>query len=143
MRIRPSRPADCERLFEIWHAAVLATHDFLAEEDRAFFAGMVRDHYLPAASLWVAVDDEDGPIAFMELSDNNVDALFVAPEAHGKGIGRSMIDHARSLHPRLKVDVNEQNGGATAFYERMGFRRVGRSVRDDTGRPYPILHLAD
>ena len=143
MPIRSSRPEDRDRLFEIWHSAVLATHDFLAEEDRAFFAGMVCDHYLPAVSLWVAADDVDRPIAFMGLTDNKVDALFVAPEAHGKSIGRSMIDHARSLHPRLKVDVNEQNGGATAFYERMGFRRVGRSERDDTGRPYPILHLAD
>ena len=37
MRIRAARPQDRERLYEIWHEAVLATHHFLSEEDRAFF----------------------------------------------------------------------------------------------------------
>jgi putative acetyltransferase len=28
------------------------------------------------------------------------------------------------------------------FYERLGFKRIGRSPLDDAGRPYPLLHLA-
>jgi putative acetyltransferase len=38
--------------------------------------------------------------------------------------------------------VNEQNEGACAFYRKLGFRQVGRSELDDSGRPFPILHLA-
>ena len=141
MRVRPSRHDDRERLFQIWREAVAATHHFLSAEDRDFFSTLVRDQYLPATAFTVGVDEQDRPIAFLGMSGAKIDALFVAPDQHGRGIGRRMIDHARQGHPKLSVDVNEQNEGAVAFYERMGFRRAGRSEFDDSGRPYPILHL--
>ena len=141
MRLRSSRPDDVGRLFEIWREAVEATHGFLSAEDRVFFSTLVRDRYLPATAFTVAVDEEDRPIAFLGMSGAKIDALFVAPDQHGRGIGRRMIEHAQLEHSKLSVDVNEQNGGALAFYERMGFSRAGRSELDDSGRPYPILHL--
>lgn len=118
-----------------------ATHHFLSAEDRDFFSTLVRDQYLRATEFTVAVDEQDRPIAFLGMSGTKINALFVAPDQHGRGIGRRMIDHARQGHPKLSVDVNEQNEGAVAFYQRMGFRRAGRSEFDDSGRPYPILHL--
>lgn len=141
MRIRASRAADVPRLYEIWETAVAATHGFLSPEDRDFFAGIVRDQYLPALPFTVAVDEEDRPVAFLGMTESKIDSLFVSPDRHGHGIGRRLIDHARAAHPVLTVDVNEQNEAAVGFYERMGFRRVGRSERDDSGRPYPLLHL--
>jgi putative acetyltransferase len=42
----------------------------------------------------------------------------------------------------LRVDVNEGNPGALAFYRRLGFTQTGRSPLDGAGRPYPLLHLA-
>ncbi|MGY0625916.1 MAG: GNAT family N-acetyltransferase, partial [Paraglaciecola chathamensis] len=41
-----------------------------------------------------------------------------------------------------KVDVNEQNPKALGFYQRIGFKVVGRSELDGQGKPYPLLHLA-
>ena len=35
-----------------------------------------------------------------------------------------------------------QNPQAQAFYERFGFRVVGRSPLDGQGNPYPLLHMA-
>jgi putative acetyltransferase len=40
-----------------------------------------------------------------------------------------------------RLDVNEQNDQAVGFYRRMGFAAVGRSERDYTGKPYPLLHM--
>ncbi|MGE0773305.1 MAG: hypothetical protein AB7K37_16455 [Cyclobacteriaceae bacterium] len=37
--------------------------------------------------------------------------------------------------------MNEDNPGAAAFYQRMGFKVVSRSPTDPLGKPYPILHL--
>ena len=132
-----------ERLFRIWQGAVEATHHFLAPEDFADIERLVENDYLPAAQLWVAVGDDDRPLGFMGLSGSNIDALFVDPERHGQGIGRALVAHAQAIaRSGLTVDVNEQNESGAGFYERLGFRRAGRSELDDQGRPYPLLHMA-
>ena len=139
--IRASRPEEAARLFEIWQAAVAVTHSFVAPDDLRLFARIVREEYLPNAGFWVAVDEQDRPLGFMGMSGTNVDSLFVDPEHIGRGLGRALMDHARTIAPGLSVDVNEQNEAAVGFYRRLGFRLVGRSEVDDNGRPYPILHF--
>jgi putative acetyltransferase len=139
--IRPARLNDKDTLFAIWLRAVRAAHLFLSEADINFYSGLVRMEYLPQALLWVAVDDADQPLGFMGMTEDKIDALFVAPEQHSKGVGRALVEYARRMSPNLSVDVNEQNEGARSFYRRMGFREVGRSELDDHGRAFPIIQL--
>ena len=139
--IRPSRPQDLPALFRVWENAVRATHSFLPEEDLDFYARQVRDDYLPAHRFWVAAGADGEPLGFMGMTGAKIDALFVDPSCHGRGIGQALIDHAASLARDLTVDVNEQNEGAYSFYRKLGFRQIDRSELDDTGRPFPILHL--
>jgi putative acetyltransferase len=139
--IRAKTHADVPALFDIWRRAVIATHHFLSAADFAEIEALVRDIYLPAAELWVAADESAPPVGFIGLSGAHIDALFVAPNAHGRGVGRRLVEHARGMPRPLSVDVNEQNEGALAFYRRLGFRVSGRSPTDDQGRPYPLLHL--
>ena len=141
IRIRASRADDIERLFEIWQAAVASTHDFVSPEHKAEIAGIVREQYLPNAPLWVIVEEEDQPLGFLGMTGSSVDSLFIDPARHGQGLGAALMAYAATLAADLSVDVNEQNEAAVAFYERLGFRRVGRSPTDDSGRPYPLLHL--
>jgi putative acetyltransferase len=140
--IRPSSPPDLPALFQIWDKAVRATRSFLPQEDLDFYARQVRDDYLPFHSFWVATGDNGDPKGFMGMTGAKIDALFVDPSCHGRGIGRALVDHAAALAGDLTVDVNEQNTGARAFYEKLGFRLIGRSELDEAGQPYPILHLA-
>lgn len=138
--IRPAAPEDAASNLQIWRDAVRATHDFLTPEDLAAIDALVAEH-LPAMVSWVKTDGRDRPLGFMALTGAHIDALFVDPGSHGQGVGRALVAHARTLHPDLTVDVNEQNPRAIGFYERLGFRRTGRSETDDQGRPYPLLHL--
>lgn len=140
--IRRSTPADTGRMFDIWRAAVLATHDFLAPADFDEIEQLVRDQYLPSAEFLVATDDEDRPHAFLGMLETHVDALFVDPAARGQGIGRAMLAHVAADVGPLTVDVNAQNVQAVGFYEHLGFKVTGRSSTDDQGRPYPLLHMA-
>lgn len=140
MIIRHSQRHEGERLIAIWCRSVDATHDFLSAQDRADIEVQVRA-FLPEAPLWVAVDDNDVPVAFMLLSEHHLEALFVDPDARGTGVGRKLVEHALSLIPDLTTDVNEQNAQAVGFYQKMGFVVTGRSETDDHGRPYPLLHL--
>jgi putative acetyltransferase len=142
LRIRPARADDAARLLEVWEAAVRATHHFLSEQDVAFYRGVVRDNYLPTADLHVAVEEPDRPVGFLGLYESDIEALFVDPDLHGRGVGRALLQHARALRPDLTVSVNEQNAQARGFYEAMGFRAVGRSETDPEGRPFPLIHMA-
>jgi putative acetyltransferase len=81
--LRPARPEDVPRLLAIWRGAVLATHDFLSPADFAEIETLVGERYLPSAPLWVAVDPDDVPVAFMGLTDRHIDSLFVDPRRRG------------------------------------------------------------
>ncbi len=140
IKIRTSRPGEGERAVEIWRAAVDATHDFLSQQDRVAIDEMVCG-FLPQVPLWLAVDGNDHPIAFMLIDNGHMQALFVDPAVRGKGVGAGLVRQGLALHPKMTTDVNEQNAQAVGFYERMGFKRIGRSPVDDQGRPYPIIHL--
>ena len=138
--IRASRAEEQERLFEIWHDAVRATHGFISEQDFQFYAGLVRNEMLPAGGFWVAADDADRAVGFLHLDGQKVEALFVDPAHHRQGIGRALMDHALKLSSTLELDANEQSG-AVDFYRSLGFREVGRSELDGAGRPYPLVHM--
>lgn len=137
--IRRSRPDEGARIIEIWRGAVDATHDFLTPDDRLAIVEMVCG-FLPHSPLWLAVDENDHALAFMLIDDGHMEALFVDPARRGTGIGAALVKHGLTLHPKMTTDVNEQNDQAVRFYERMGFKRIGRSPIDGQGRPYPLIH---
>jgi putative acetyltransferase len=143
MTIREARPSDFDDLLDVWLRSVRATHTFLTEDDIQSLLPLVRDEALPALELWVLAADDGTPVGFMGLDGASVEALFIAPEWLRRGGGRRLLDHARALKGRLRVDVNEQNPEALHFYAASGFAVVGRSEVDDGGRPFPLLHLRE
>jgi putative acetyltransferase len=143
MRIRAAADADFDTLIEIWLRSVRATHKFLSEDAIQALLPDVRNLALPNLELWVLCSDASQPIGFMGLAEGSIEALFLAPEHAGQGGGRMLVEHARRLKGRLRVDVNEQNPEALGFYLGQGFEVVGRSPTDAAGRPFPLLHLQE
>ncbi|MBE7734178.1 acetyltransferase [Devosia faecipullorum] len=139
-KLRTSTNQDLARVLDIWRSAVDATHDFLAREDRVAIEAEVVS-FFPHVNFVLASDEADVPQGFMFLHDGHLEALFVAPEKHGLGIGKLLIGSALRDNPGLTTDVNEQNQSALGFYEHQGFERTGRSPVDGQGRPYPLIHL--
>lgn len=66
-----------------------------------------------------------------ESDDVEINAIYVAPDMQGQGIGTALLEIA-AAHPRLAkarhitLDVWEQNRRACAFYRRHGFAIVGK-----------------
>lgn len=140
MILRPGTPADVPRALAIWRAAVDATHGFLTPADRAEIDIMVAEQFLPHVALILAEDD-GGVQGFLVMDGDMIDALFVDPAMHGRGVGTALLAHALKLSPNATVDASEQADNALPFYLARGFEVTGRSETDPQGRPYPLIHL--
>lgn len=141
--IRLSLAADIAAIHQVWRASVDATHGFVAPEDTALYEKLLLTLYLPQKPQWLALAPDGTTIqGFIGLTGPKIDALFVHPDWHRKGVGRRLIDLAVGFNPHLLVDVNSQNPGAVDFYAALGFLEVGRSPVDHAGKPYPLIHMA-
>ncbi|WP_409012144.1 acetyltransferase [Aeromonas salmonicida] len=140
MKIEQAKTRDHPTLISLWEASVRATHHFLPEEEIDALKLLILEHYFAAVDL-VCARDDTGITGFCGVLDGNIEMLFLAPEARGRGIGRLLVAHAISRQGATRVDVNEQNVQALGFYQRMGFVVTGRSPLDGQGKPYPLLHM--
>lgn len=138
--LRAGRPDDHDEIMRIWREASRIGHPFLTEADLDVQERVTRKEHLPQANLVVA--ERAGRIAgFIATLDDYIGALFVAPQAQGSRVGRRLVEDAQARSASLQLDVYEDNLGARAFYERLGFIRLGRSEHDDEGRPLPVVRL--
>ena len=131
---------DYTALAEIWERSVRATHEFLDEASIKDIKAALIPDYFPNVDLY-AVSVNDSLVGFIGLREDMIEMLFVDSESRGRGYGSELIGFAIE-RGATKVDVNEQNPSALAFYQAKGFRITGRDETDDAGRPFPILHLS-
>lgn len=125
MRIRAARSADVEALHDL--------RSRVAENVLSDPARVTESSYLPYladGAAWVA--ETDGGIAgfaILDLQDASVWALFVAPEAEGRGIGRAL--HARLIEEATGrgfagLTLRTAPGTrAERFYTEAGWTRAG------------------
>jgi putative acetyltransferase len=142
MQIVRAVKADHSQLIEIWDASVRATHDSLSEGDLVTLKPLILEQYFDAVDLWCARAEDGEILGFCGVHDGNIEMLFIAPYARGKGLGTLLVKHAIQNLGAVKVDVNEQNEQALGFYRHLGFSVVGRSPLDGQGKPYPLLHMS-
>ena len=132
--------ADFSVLIDIWERSVRATHNFLPEEEIIHLKPLILNKYFHHVLLHQYVLDGQ-IVGFIGTSSDNIEMLFIDPEFRAQGIGRVLTDFAINELKIEKVDVNEQNPQAVGFYEKLGFKVIGRSELDGQGKPYPLLHL--
>lgn len=80
-------------------------------------------------------------LGFIALSGKIVQALYLAPEAVGQGLGRSLIDHAKARTDRLELWTHQANSAARRFYLRQGFYENRLTNGEDNDERQPDVHL--
>jgi len=88
-----------------------------------------------------ALKEDNSILGFIGTDKESVEMLFGEASQRGKGIGKKLLLYAFENIGITKVDVNQDNHQAVAFYKHFGFETKTVSEVDGFGKPYPILHM--
>ena len=117
---------------QIWLQANLDAQAFIPASFWEAHFEMVRD-LLPQAELYVHEDAGTRQIdGFIGLTENHIEGIFVVKSARSKGIGKALLDYAKSRKPRLDLSVYQKNERALAFYQREQFTVQSEGIDEDT-----------
>lgn len=131
--VRKMRPAEVDAVADIWLETNIEAHSFVPER-------YWRDHFeavkglLAQAELYV-FEGETGVQGFIGLDAGYIAGIFVKSGARAGGIGKKLLDYAKSGRSRLTLRVYQKNAGAVRFYQREGFTVQEEPVDESTGEP--------
>lgn len=87
--------------------------------------------------VWVSGEPIEGFMA-LDLGNDVVTALYVAKPGHG--IGKRLLDHAKTGREALELWTFVANEGARRFYAREGFQEIRQTDGDnEEGLPDVLL----
>lgn len=132
--------SDRSAVLALWEASVRTSHGFFCEADIRDYLLLLEQQWLRQVRLQGLRDRHGCLLGFSGVSGERLEMLFIDPQHWGLGVGSVLLRHALHLGVH-RVDVNEQNPRALAFYQARGFAIEGRSALDGAGKPYPLLHL--
>ena len=130
--IRKFESRDLDAVMQIWLHGNLNAHAFIAASFWTEHFEMVRD-LLPQAELYVHEDAGTRQIdGFIGLTENHIEGIFVAKAARSKGIGKALLEYAKSRKPCLTLSVYQKNQRALAFYRREQFIVQSEGIDEGT-----------
>jgi len=129
--LRPAAATDATAVADVYLTAFHATYAFPLAHSDAQVRAWIRDVLIPAGETWVATAD-GVVVAMAVIRPGDLDQLYVAPGAQGRGIGTRLLDLAKRRSPQgIALYTFQVNDRARAFYERHGF--VADRFGDGTG----------
>jgi putative acetyltransferase len=133
VRIRQYQNSDLDAVLSSWEVATRLAHPFMTDEFIAQERINVAEIYMPNTDTWV-IDFDNNIEGFIALMGNEVGALCLNPDHHGKGAGKILMDKAQQLHGDLEVEVFKENSIGRKFYSKYGFKELEEKLHEPTGR---------
>ncbi|WP_424942312.1 N-acetyltransferase family protein [Aliiroseovarius crassostreae] len=139
MRITQATPADAPAIANIlstWNAStpwMPRAHSRGAERG---FARMLVD------KGWVQVArDPQRVVGFLARDASEIHALYLAPHARGRGVGKALLDQAKAHCDHLGLYTFVANDPARRFYLREGFIETHRTDGQDNDEGLPDIRF--
>ena len=113
--IRKFKESDLPRIMQIWLSANKEAHGFIKEGywDENFEAVKAT---LPCAEVYIHENAEAEPDGFIGLDGGHIEGLFVDKTARNMGIGKELLDFAKTKQARLTRNVYIKNSRTMKFY---------------------------
>ncbi|WP_082807878.1 glutamine-hydrolyzing GMP synthase [Helicobacter himalayensis] len=131
-------------LVDLWEDSVRDSHEFLTENAILEIKNDVNALLEKSKNTLVATDEETF-LGFLGVEHNRIEMLFVHPKFFRRGVGRALLREAFMRHLKqfdsIVVDCNADNARGLKFYQKLGFKEIGRSAKDSQGRDFAIVHL--
>lgn len=137
VHLRPARSTDAGSLGDILYGFQRDTEwmpDLYTAAETIAFCGAMIDRG------WVTVAETDGQIAgFLARDGEEIVSLYLSPEVGRRGVGRVLLNNAKSEVDRLTLRTFQANEVAQKFYMRQGFVEVSRGDGRDNEEQLPDI----
>ena len=135
--IRELRKADIDKVADIWLDTNIRAHDFIPAQYWESNFESVKE-LLPRATVYVYEDDQ-GIQGFIGLNDEYIEGIFVSDGMQSQGIGRLLLNYAKTKRNELRLNVYRKNTRAIAFYQREGFKILCSGIDEATGEKDHVM----
>ena len=130
--IRPLKTTDLDMVMQIWLDGNLQAHHFIAAEYWQQNYDFVKQ-MLPQSKVYVYEDEKSNQIkGFIGLQDEFIAGVFVQRDARAQGIGKQLLNYAKSLNHSLRLSVYQKNELAYKFYKQNEFEVIREQLDDVT-----------
>lgn len=122
-QIRPFHMRDLDQAASAVNRAIYSAYAFFGYPfPVSVTRGRLLDSLASGEKFWVP-EANGAVVGILSLTSHYVEKLFIAPEWQGKGLGATLLGHAKTLYPAyLELDCFQENHAACRFYERHGFK---------------------
>lgn len=137
------RKSDLSAVMKIWLDTNIKSHNFVSKEYWTSNYEMVKE-ILPKSEIYVYEEDDTNLIdGFIGLLDSYLAGLFVKDTDQSKGIGKQLLDYAKSIKSEMTLSVYQKNIRAVHFYQREQFQIQSENIDDNTNEKEFIMIWRD
>lgn len=131
--IRKMQEEDLGEVAHIWLDTNLKAHSFIASQYWKDNLAVVKEQLAQAEIFVYEEGDKNGIKGFVGMQDHYIAGIFVRSSAQSGGIGKMLLDYAKSSRKQLTLSVYQKNTRAVKFYQREGFHIQREGMDENTG----------